>query len=76
MRKEVVFCDKCKKQKEQFQSFSVAVDTTIDSPSGRTEYIMEEIDLCLTCLGSEFKKFLHPLDIEKATAWVKSLKTK
>lgn len=30
----------------------------------------------LTCLGSEFKKFLHPLDIEKATAWVKSLKNK
>lgn len=52
MKKEVVICDKCKKQKEHFQSFSVAVDTTIDSPSGRTEYIMEEIDLCVTYHGA------------------------
>lgn len=50
MRKEVLICDKCLKQKSSVQSFSWKTGASVAGLDGKQEDEVKSIDLCKACV--------------------------
>lgn len=59
MKKEILVCDKCKKEGDAVHSFSVPYDTQPDVASGRTETMYKQIELCQDCAVTVLYKLLQ-----------------